>query len=81
MFYVYILYSASLSQYYVGQTNNLKRRYIEHKTGKSVYTSRTDDWKLIYYEAFTSRKLAMNREKKLKPRGKAFQELSKRIIN
>ena len=81
MFYVYIIYSKSLDQYYIGHTNNLKRRYIEHNSGKSVYTSRANDWKLTYFEAFVSRKLAMNRERKLKPRGKAYKELFKRIIN
>ena len=79
MFYVYLLYSKNSNQYYIGQTNNLQRRYVEHKTGKSVYTSRASDWELIYYEAFVSRRLAMRRENKLKPRGKAYQELLKRI--
>ncbi len=81
MFYVYLIYSKSSSQYYIGQTDNLKRRFLEHKTGKSTYTSQTKDWELIYYEAFLSRKQAMNRERKLKPRSKAYQELLKRIID
>ena len=81
MFYVYIIYSKGLGQHYIGQTNDLKRRITEHKTGKSTYTRRTDDWNLIYYEAYISRKLAMNRESKLKPRAKAYQELIKRIVD
>ena len=81
MFYVYIIYSRILNKYYIGQTNDLKRRIIEHKNGKSTFTSRTNDWKLIYYEAFTSRSLAIKRENSLKPRSKAFSELIKRIID
>ena len=81
MYYVYIIHSKILNQYYIGQTNDLKRRIIEHKNGKSKSTSRTGDWKLVYYEAFTSRSLAMRRENKLKPRSKAFTELLKRIID
>ena len=81
MYYVYIIRSQKLGQYYIGQTNDLKRRILEHKSGKSTFTSRASDWKLIYYEAFTSRGLAMQRENKLKPRGKAFVELLKRIID
>jgi putative endonuclease len=81
MFYVYIIYSKHLGLYYVGQTDDLKRRITEHKTGRSTFTSRSDDWELIYFEAFTSRKLALNRERKLKPRARAFQELLKRIID
>ena len=81
MYYVYIIYSQNLGQYYVGQTNDLRRRITEHKSGKSNFTSRSSDWELIYYEAFISRSLAMRRENKLKPRGKAFVELLKRVID
>lgn len=81
MFYVYIIHSQILKQYYVGHTNDLKRRIVEHKSGKSKFSSRTHDWKLVYYEAFASRSLAMRRENKLKPRGKAFTELLKRIVD
>ena len=81
MFYVYIIWSDKLGLYYIGQTNDLSRRFNEHKTGLSKFTSLSDDWKLVYYEAYTSRKLAMNRETKLKPRARAFQELIKRIVD
>ena len=81
MFYVYVIYSEHLDLYYIGQTDDLKRRFAEHKTGKSTYTSQTTDWRLVYYEAYTSRKLAMNRERKLKPRARAFQELIKRMVD
>ena len=81
MFYVYIIHSSHLDQYYIGQTNDLRRRINEHKTGKSTHTSRADDWELIYYEAYTSRSLAMKRELRLKPRARAYQELMKRVID
>ena len=81
MFYVYVIHSNLLDQYYIGQTNDLRRRIDEHKTGKSKYTKRIDDWELIYYEAYTSRSLAMKREKRLKPRARSFQELIKRIVD
>ena len=81
MFYVYLTRSEKLEQYYIGQTNDLRRRVEEHKTGLSTYTRRSDDWELVYYEAYTSRKLAMKRETKFKPRAKAFQELIKRVVD
>ena len=81
MFYVYVVHSKKLSQFYIGQTNDLKRRFNEHITGRSTYTKRSDDWELIYYESFRTRSLAMKRERKLKPRSRAFQELLKRIID
>ena len=81
MFYVYLIRSNQLDQYYIGQTNDLKRRVEEHKTGKSNYTSRANDWVLLYYEAYTSRRLAMKRESSLKPRARSFQELIKRVVD
>ena len=81
MFYVYVIYSNKLDKYYIGQTNDLKRRIAEHLDGKSTYTSRSDDWILVYYEAFRSRKLAIKREIRLKPRSKAFTELLSRIVD
>jgi putative endonuclease len=81
MFYVYVLHSEHLGQYYVGQTSDLRRRFKQHKTGESIYTKRSHDWNLVYYEAYTSRSLAMKRESRLKPRSRAFQELIKRIVD
>jgi len=79
MFYVYVVRSEKLGQYYIGQTDNVERRIREHNSRKSFFTSRADDWKLIYYEAFTTRSKAMTREKRLKTGSRAFQELIKRI--
>ena len=81
MFYVYVIYSNKLGKYYIGQTNDLKRRIAEHIAGKSTYTSRANDWVMVYYEAFRSRSLAMRREKRLKSRSKAFTELLRRIVD
>jgi putative endonuclease len=81
MFYVYVIRSEQLGRYYIGQTSDLKRRIWQHKTGLSKYTSQATDWTIVYYEAYTSRSLAIRREMKLKPRARAFQELIKRIID
>lgn len=47
-------------------TSDLKIRLKEHNSGKSDYTSRGKPWKLIYYEAFLSKKDAENEELFLK---------------
>jgi putative endonuclease len=45
MFYIYILYSVSFDKYYVGFTNNLERRLMEHNTTESItYTSKHRPW-------------------------------------
>jgi len=62
MFYVYLIRSNQLDQYYIGQTNDLRRRIEEHKTGMSKYTSRTNDWTITLLRSIHVAKIAMKRE-------------------
>ncbi len=78
MYYVYLLTDQS-GKIYIGFTKDLKRRIEEHKRGKTYWTKRLVDLHLLYYEAYSSRELALEREKKLKIRGSAYQGLIKRI--
>ena len=80
MYYVYLIRSDNLNKNYIGQTNDLRRRIDEHLKGESKWTKRANDWRLVYYEAFTSRKLAVNRERKLKSNARGYQELVKRVF-
>ena len=66
-FYVYILASKKNGVLYIGVTNNLLRRVLEHKDKiiegfSSTYRAN----KLVYFEIFKYVKDAINREKKLK---------------
>lgn len=68
MFYVYILRS-STGELYIGQTNNLQNREKQQlaKSSKSAKFIRDGkEFRLVYYETYSSRKEAMNREKQLK---------------
>ena len=47
---------------YDGYTNNLKKRVIQHNTGKGAKFTRGRKWKLIYKENFNSKKEAISRE-------------------
>ena len=80
MYYVYILRSLKDSRFYIGSTHDLKKRFAQHNHGEAGYTQKYMPWELIYYEAYTRRNLAENRERKLKNHGKGFTELKKRII-
>lgn len=66
MYYVYILKSLKNRRLYTGQTNNLRRRLIEHNSGASEYTKFTKPFKLLYFEKFVSRLEAIHREQYLK---------------
>jgi len=64
MYYVYVLRSPK--QFYVGSTNDLKRRLAEHQSNKVFSTKNRGPWHLVYYEASESEKDARLREKYLK---------------
>ncbi|MCC6702654.1 MAG: GIY-YIG nuclease family protein [Fluviicola sp.] len=71
MFYVYIIYSPSGDCYYKGFSENPKARLIKHNQGESRYTSKSNDWKMIYLERFATKRDALIREKGLKKYSKA----------
>ncbi|MGZ3864798.1 MAG: GIY-YIG nuclease family protein [Bacteroidia bacterium] len=67
MFYVYILQCID-STYYVGITNNLRRRLSEHASGinKKFYTYKRRPIELVYHTKFTDANAAIQFEKKIK---------------
>jgi putative endonuclease len=66
MNYVYLIVSERDYSWYVGSTNNLKRRIIEHNRGDSRYTNQHRPYKLVYHEAYLNRMDAEGREKYFK---------------
>jgi len=64
MFYTYVLHNTK--QFYIGCTNNLRRRFKEHNSDMSIATKNRGPWTLIYYEASLSKSSALKREKYLK---------------
>ncbi len=79
MFYVYILQSKKNKRLYIGYTSDLRKRLEEHNKGESTYTKRYRPWRLIYYEAFLSKRDALTREKQLKRFKQTFALLKRRI--
>ena len=66
MFYVYILLSLNYPKTYVGHTNNLERRLIEHNSGYGIFSKRYCPWKIIYKEIYLSEIESVMREKYFK---------------
>ena len=81
-FYTYILYSFKDKGFYIGFTNNLKKRLTEHAGGKIEATKNRLPIKLIHYEYFVNRRDAEAREKFLKSGygRKQFKEILKHTI-
>jgi len=66
MYYVYVLKSIRNGRFYVGSTNNIQRRLLEHNNGKSKYTKLTKPFQLLHSEEFSIRYEAVKREMALK---------------
>jgi putative endonuclease len=68
MFAVYIIFSATIDQYYIGHTQNLQDRLFRHNNSGSKATKQAIDWTLMYTRQFESRSEAMRHEIEIKSR-------------
>ncbi len=66
MYYFYVLQFEKNGKLYKGFTGNLKKRIADHRSKKSIFTSRNGDFKLIFYEAYLDKKDAMEAERYFK---------------
>lgn len=84
MWQVYLIQNNITKEIYVGYTNNLQRRLLEHndfgKKQRFTY-SKQGKWIIIYFECFRNKNDAIMRERKLKLHGRGIQELKKRLEN
>ena len=81
MFYVYVLKSVKTRFLYVGRTNDLKRRLLEHNSERASreFSQKNKPWKLVYYEAYLNELDARDREAALKNYGAGLGHLRKRV--
>jgi putative endonuclease len=79
MWYTYILKSPKDGQFYVGSTNDLKRRLKEHKNGLCKSTRHRMPVNLEAYIAVQNESVARSLEKYLKS-GSGIATLRKRIL-
>lgn len=64
--YVYVLRSLKDGQFYIGSTNDLKRRFQQHQRRENISTAKRLPLKLIYFEGHLSKDDALRREKYFK---------------
>ena len=79
MYYVYCLISRKHDFTYIGSTNDLQKRVLEHNSCKNKPTKFYAPFKLVYYEAYADKRDALNRENKLKHHGSVIGHLKKRL--
>lgn len=80
MWYVYVLRSQKDNNLYVGFTNDIERRLMEHKTGKNVSTAKRLPVYLETYIAVPNKKQALKLESYLKT-GSGVSILKKRFLD
>jgi putative endonuclease len=66
MWFVYLLQSKKDGTYYIGYTEDIKRRLLEHNQGKTKSISHKIPYKLIYCEIYCNKTIAIKRELELK---------------
>ena len=69
-YHCYILYNEEIDKFYIGSTNNLEKRVIEHNfpiRQRLTYTRRQiGRWVLVYSEKYSNKTEALARETKIK---------------
>jgi putative endonuclease len=81
MYYVYVLENTKNRTWYIGYTENLEKRVLEHQSGKGGRTTRLKiGWKLIYHEGYLNKQDAVGREKFLKS-GSGRKYIVKQLSN
>jgi len=80
IFYTYVLQSLKNNSFYIGYTEDLRKRIGEHSSGKNPSTKPFRPYKLIFYEAFLDRKDAKKKEVYLKS-GWGFRSIKKILKN
>ena len=66
-YFIYIMSNEHHTVFYIGVTNNLKRRVYQHK--EKLIKGFTESYninKLLYYEIFDNAAMAISREKQIK---------------
>ncbi len=62
MFYTYVLFSLKDTRFYIGHSDNLRKRFKKHTDGLVESTKHRRPLKLVYYEACLSLESAIQRE-------------------
>jgi len=66
MYYTYVLKSEKDGMHYIGFTEDIEKRIIEHNSGSVPATRSRMPFELVYYEACKDKKKAIYREKYFK---------------
>jgi len=78
--YVYVLYNPTIRKYYKGYSTDLRDRLRSHARNREGYTSKLQNWRLVFYGVFPNKILALKFERYLKT-GSGIAFTRKRLVN
>ncbi len=62
---IYILFSLAVNKYYIGFTgDDINERLRRHISKHKGFTSKATDWKIVYTETFTDKKVQYSEKEK-----------------
>ncbi len=79
MYFVYILQSQKDQSLYIGSTEDVKKRFADHNSGKAKYSNSKRPYVLKWFCAFPTKPAALDFEKYLK-QGSGFAFARKHLI-
>ncbi|MFZ6051968.1 GIY-YIG nuclease family protein [Halocola ammonii] len=66
-FYTYILFSKTANKFYIGHTSDsLIERLRKHNSNHKGFTGKHQDWKVVYFEKYSTKTEAHSRESQIK---------------
>ncbi|MCB9222999.1 MAG: GIY-YIG nuclease family protein [Crocinitomicaceae bacterium] len=65
-YFIYILSNPGRTTLYVGVTNNIPKRIIEHKSNPEGFANKYSCYDLVYFEHYSDVNRAIEREKQIK---------------
>jgi putative endonuclease len=82
-FFVYMILSKQNHKWvsYVGYTNNIHNRILQHNSSKGAKFTKGKKWKLVYFEKYQNKVDAMKNEYKLKKNYKLRSKIKLEFIN
>ena len=78
-YFVYLLQSQKNGSIYIGCTDNLKKRILEHNRGASYHTRKYVPWEILYFEGYRNKDDAFKREQTLKLHAQGLRRLKERL--
>lgn len=79
MHFVYILESIPTGRWYVGSTENVEKRLVEHNRGATSSTKPYRPYRIVYTETYPTKTNALQRERQIKRSGGIRQAIKAQI--